>query len=243
MNHGERCIRTLRQQRKRVAAGLVATAGLTSSPAQATENQQPESSAAGERGAALRPGAGPAADAPRPDGVYGRFDGDLDLGFGAGATVERDGAGAAAWGSMHYFSTVGGYVSYRDALDGAAAVTRSLAAGVDLRPAFIPRWAENLEQGPGWLDLTIDSWSLGLGAFWDSTAGGAFGERRGLEASLGIGLPVFASAQGPWLRARGTFRWPEHSGTSTGRAEPSLLLLLCWHVLLTTPLVGAPNDG
>jgi hypothetical protein len=243
MNRGGRWIRTLRQQRKRVAACLVATAGLAPSPSRAADSQQADPWAPGRRTTRLRPSVRPAGDAPGADGVYGRFEGDLDLGLGAGVALEQNGTWAAAWGSMHYFSTVGAYVSYRDALDNAAVVTRSLAAGIDLRPAFVPRWAENLEQGPGWLDLTIDSWSLGLGAFWDSTAGGAFGERRGLEAALGLGLPVFASAQGPWLRARGTLRWPEHSGASTGRAVPSLLLLFCWHALLTTPLVGNPRDG
>ena len=36
--------------------------------------------------------------------------------------------------------------------------------GIDLRPLFLMRWSKDNEQGPAWLDLTIDSLTLSVGA-------------------------------------------------------------------------------
>jgi hypothetical protein len=167
----------------------------------------------------------------RDDGVYGRFVGDLELGVGLGAEIDSPSRGALR-ASAHYFSMAGVYFTYRDAFsDTDAGDQRLLGFGIDLRPAFIPRWARNLQQGPAFFDLWIDSISLGLGAFWAEPPGGDFGATRGFEASLGAGLPLFGSAPGPWLEARGTLRWADRA-----EAEPSVLVLLGWHAYLLTPL-------
>ncbi len=165
------------------------------------------------------------------DGVYGRFHGDLEFGLGLGAELDAP-TRAAIRGSVHYFSMAGLYVGYADALsDVDDGDRRVLGFGVDLRPAFIPRWAKNMQQGPAFVDLFIDSISLGLGAFWAEPAHADFGDARGFEASLGAGLPLFAAAPGPWLEARGMLRWAESEA-----ADPALLLLLSWHAFVQTPL-------
>jgi hypothetical protein len=167
----------------------------------------------------------------RDDGVYGRFLGDLELGVGLGVEIDSPSRGALRT-SAHYFSMAGIYFTYRDAFsDTDDGDRRLLGFGIDLRPAFIPRWARNLQQGPAFIDLWIDSISLGLGAFWAQPPGADFAEARGFEASLGAGLPLFGSAPGPWLEARGALRWADRA-----EAEPSVLVLLSWHAYMLTPL-------
>ncbi|MDI1483219.1 hypothetical protein [Polyangium sp. y55x31] len=141
------------------------------------------------------------------DGVYGRLDGDLDVRIGAGAAFARGGPALAAHASLLYLSSAGFYVHYTDALgtDGPA-VTRSIATGVVLEPLFLGRFATNLERGPARLDLVLDSFALGMGAFWEAPRGGAFSAEPGFEFSVGIGFPFFATATGPVLGVRGALR-------------------------------------
>ena len=163
------------------------------------------------------------------DGVYGRFDNPFDLGLHAGAEIDESGAAGAARGTLHYFSMAGIYAGYSDAFGGDALDgSRVLSFGVDLRPAFIPRWSKNWEQGSNFLDLAVDSISLGVGAYFRTPRDGSFGERRGFELSLGFGLPLIGKAAGPWIGARSLFRWEETAGGgSAGTA--SLLATLGWH--------------
>src|SRR4051794_11564921 len=79
------------------------------------------------------------------DGAYGRFDGFLDFGLNAGAEIGDGGAAGALLGTLHYFSTAGVYIGYSDALGSSFDSTRTLSFGVDLRPAFLPRWSKDLE--------------------------------------------------------------------------------------------------
>jgi hypothetical protein len=171
---------------------------------------------------------------PVTDGVYGRFEGDLDFGLGAGAEAsEGDWRGALRF-TLHYFSTAGIYFSYRDAFDSNAEVPRAFSVGVDMRPAFIPRWSKNMQQGPGFLDLTLDSISLGLGAFWQEARGRSFAAERGFETSLGFGVPLIGRATGPWIETRGQLAF---LGTDSARAE--FFVLLSAHVLVLSPLARA----
>jgi hypothetical protein len=171
---------------------------------------------------------------PSSDGVYGRFAGDLDIGAGLGAELDTD---TGRWrGALtlttHYFYSAGVYATYRDSFGQADHDPRRIVStGIDVRPAFIPRWALNMQQGPPLLDLWIDSISLRAGAFWAQPYAEDFGERRGFETSLGMGLPLFAQAAGPWLDVRGQLRWPEGSDV-----VPSLMFGLSWHWLVSTPL-------
>jgi hypothetical protein len=171
------------------------------------------------------------------NGVYGRFEGDLDLALELG--TELDVAPfqprAAVRASAHYFSMAGLYVGYRDALSEAArAKHRLLSTGVDLKPMFLPRWVKGYEMGPDFADLAIDSASLALGVYWAEPASARFGDERGFELSLGFGAPLFARQRGLWLEARGALRWPD-----VASAEASVFLLVSWHELFDSSVARA----
>lgn len=168
---------------------------------------------------------------PATDGTYGRFKGDLDLGLGLGAELSDAPARGAARVSLHYFYTAGLYFTYRDRLGDGGELRRVLSVGIDMRPLFVPRWAKNMQQGPSVLDLTLDSLSLGLGAFWDQPQRGEFGEQRGFETSLGFGVPLLGQAPGPWLESRAQLAF---LGTDSARAQ--FLLLLGFHTFFASPL-------
>jgi len=170
---------------------------------------------------------------PGADGVYGRFDGDLDLGLGLGtrfdAAAERFSLGSRL--SAHYFSLAGLYVEYADALGQSGVPARSLGFGIDLRPLFVPRWAMDLQRGGAFGDLMLDSISLGLGAFFAEPEGQSFGDQRGFSASLGVGLPLALYASGPWLELRGALDFPDRGDT-----RGAIMAFFSWHFLVTTPL-------
>jgi hypothetical protein len=164
------------------------------------------------------------------DGVYDRFDGDLDLGLALGAEFGSAGhAAPAVRASAHYFSIAGVYASGRFKVSDQSAPSQ-FGLGVDLRPLFVPRWAKGYETGPGLLDLTLDSLSLSLGAFWAQRATDAAEPNRGFDAQLGFGIPLLATASGPWLEARGALRYPDG-----GSREEALIVALSWHGFVTTP--------
>ena len=164
------------------------------------------------------------------DGVYGRFEGDLDLGLALGAELTEQGGRGAGRLSLHSFWMAGIYsgLSLGDADSGDSSV---FSCGVDLRPAFVPRWSQNMAHGPAFVDLVVDSISLGTGVFWAKREPEDFGDRRGLEVSLGLGLPLLGRAGGPWLETRGMLRWSD----SGGSAEPLAVVLLSWHALFLSP--------
>jgi hypothetical protein len=174
------------------------------------------------------------------DGVYGRFDGDLDVSLAAGATVGPTGPSAAFIGRVIFFETAGLYTVYTDALGQSdVALPRSIGVGVTLRPFFIPRWSLDLEHGPAVLDLTIDSISFDLGVLWASNRDGSFTERPGMEAALGTEVPLLGKANGPFLGVRGALRWrgAELGGHSDDELKPALFLTLSWHALLDAGIV------
>jgi hypothetical protein len=165
------------------------------------------------------------------DGVYDRFDGDLDLGFALGAELGSAGRVAPALrASAHYFSIAGVYLSGR-IKTGTAGAPSLFGAGVDLRPLFVPRWAKGYETGPTLLDLTLDSISLSVGAYWSERASQSPDSNQGLDLQLGLGLPLLATASGPWLEARGALRYP-----NAATREDAVIIALSWHGFVTTPL-------
>jgi len=190
--------------------------------------------------------AGPARGADQPDritdGAYGRFDGDLTLSLAAGATVGPGGPSAAVLGRVLFFDTAGIYAAYTDALGRAQApLARTFAAGITLRPLFIPRWALDLERGPAILDMTLDAIGFDLGVIWPAKPDGSFAERPGMEAALGTEVPFLGRANGPFLGVRGALRW--HASELAWRAEaplqPVLFLTLAWHGLVDANIVDA----
>jgi len=168
------------------------------------------------------------------DGVYDRFDGDLDLGLALGAELGSAGQAAPALrASAHYFSIAGVYLAGRIKA-GDESAPSLFGLGVDLRPLFVPRWAKGYETGPGFLDLTLDSLSLSLGAFWAQPATQTAESSRGFDAQLGFGLPLLSTAAGPWLEARGVLRYPD--GASR---QEAVIFALSWHGFVTTPFSQA----
>ena len=167
------------------------------------------------------------------DGAHGRFDGDLDLGVSAGGSfslTSPDVGAAARVNALWYFSA-GPYLSYGERLSGERESQRRAGLGLELRPLFLPRWALDLERGPALLDLTLDSLSLGLGAFVAAPRDGGFGERLGVEIGAGMGVPLLAEAPGPWLELRALVDLP-----NDGPSEVLLTLSLAYHFALLTPL-------
>ncbi len=194
------------------------------------------SDAAGPRPGSLDPtvsGESPS----REDGGYGRFAGDLDLGLALGAELGPETRRPGARLSLHYFSMAGLVVGYTDALGSESRAERTLTLGVDLRPLFVPRWSNDLTRGPAMLDLTLDSLSLGAGAFWSQPPGRGLGVERGFEGSVGIGVPLLGRAGGPWLEGRALARWSATESDLSPRAAGAGLILLAWHQLVETRLV------
>ena len=174
------------------------------------------------------------------DGVYGRFDGDLEVSLAAGVTFGPTGPTAALIARALFFETAGMYVAYTDALGRSdVALPRSLGVGVTLRPFFIPRWTFDLERGPAILDLTLDAISFDLGVLWPSNREGRFTERPGMEAALGTEVPLFGRASGPFLGARGALRWrtSEFAGHDDTTLKPILFVTLAWHGMIDAGIV------
>lgn len=185
----------------------------------------------GERTTARLPGEVDERDRPHEDGVYGRFDGDLDVGLAVGLEADDDANRGVARLSVHYFSMIGVYTTYSDGLGADALFERFFAAGVDVRPAFVPRWSRDMQHGPGVLDLALDSISLGLGVWWAKPDARSFGDARGFETSLGMGLPLFGRASGLWLEARGMLRWADPAWAPGADPETVGVVMLSWHEL------------
>lgn len=165
--------------------------------------------------------------AARADGVYGRFEGRYDVGIAAGAELDGGGAAFAARATAHYFYMAGLYAGYVDGLGGESlSATRGVSFGVDLRPAFLPRWSNDMQHGPSFLDLAVDSISIGMGAYFRAPPGGGLGDVRGFELSLGFDVPLLGEMHGPWLGARGFLRWDDPKGREARAAEASALFTL-----------------
>lgn len=178
------------------------------------------------------------------DGLYGRFEGDLDLRGGAGIGFASGGASLSLDARALYLSTAGLYFHYTDALGGdGPLLRRSLGAGVVMAPFFLARYAKDMEHGPARLDLFIDSISLQFGTFWSAPRGGDLRARPGLEVGLGVGVPLFPRASGLFLDLSGGLRFVDEDLASYGRPPgsleriPFLSVILGWHQVVRTHLV------
>jgi hypothetical protein len=167
-------------------------------------------------------------EVPDQDGVYGRFDGDVFLGFGAG--VELD-AGVRVGGMARalFYQSAGIVGGFAQAPSSDAALERVGFVGAELRPLFLPRFALDLEGMGPFLDLTLDSLSLGAGVCFPAEAG--TDRNAALEFSMGLGVPLFLRANGLWLEARAALR-PAISADSG-----QLFLLLSWYEAVETAIV------
>lgn len=165
----------------------------------------------------------------RHDGVYGRFDGDLTLSVGLGVEL-HDGPRGALLGRALYYHTAGLSLSYADGLGGDVTPKRVATASIELRPLFLPRWSLDLECGCPLIDLTLDSLALGGGVFI-ARRENPRDTKTGAELSVGLGIPLFAKAEGLWLEGRGFFR----PALDEGRA--GVLVALSLYESVITPLI------
>jgi hypothetical protein len=148
--------------------------------------------------------------ASRTDGVYGRFDGDLSLEPFVGASFTYDGMLTDLGVSAYYFHTVGFSAQYADGRlfpTSARSDFNVTSLSLALRPLFLLRWSKDLEQGPSWLDLTIDSLTVSVGGYW-AEDNQSDESQRGLEAELSLGFPLLAVADGPWIGLVASERFP-----------------------------------
>jgi hypothetical protein len=145
------------------------------------------------------------------DTTDGRIDGDLSASAGLGATFGPRGPRAAIDLRLRYLWTAGVFATYEDGplLGGSAAPRRAFAGGVELRPIFLARWLQGKELGNPYLDLTIDSLGLELGAVFLQPEGASFGARPGLQAGLGLQVPVLPHATGPLVGLHAGARWSD----------------------------------
>ncbi len=186
-----------------------------------------------------------AARAQGSDGLYGRFDGDLELRVHAGVAFASGGPGLAAQITASYLSTAGVYVHYTDALgSGGPAVLRSVSGGVHLQPFFLGRLGIDAERGPAFLDLLVDSFAFELGGVWAAPRETSWSETPGLEAAVSIAVPLLAHGSGPFLGLRGALRWRPSdfvAGTPGDYVDHGavLSLTLGWHQLIRTHLVDS----
>jgi hypothetical protein len=183
------------------------------------------------------------------DTTYGRVEGDLTLAMGLGGTVTARGVRAAGELRLRYMESAGVFASYEDAaLFGAAADSRRLlCAGVEVRPLFLYRWLKAHETQWPRLDLLIDSVGLELGAVFAEPAGAAFASQSGLEVALGVEMPIFDRAAGPWVAFHGGLRWSDEelaSGVVRDANDRSafLLVTLAWHLVEATHLVDLGDE-
>jgi hypothetical protein len=144
------------------------------------------------------------------DGVYGRFEGDIFFTPYLGLERAYGGFAPAIGLRAHYFSTVGIHVSYASGAlypgDGGSQHHLSDIAA-ELRPLFLLRWREGLETGPSFLDLTIDSLTVGVGGFWDQRRGEGQ-VHRGPTLQLAASVPLTSHALGPWIGGAAIWRFP-----------------------------------
>lgn len=178
------------------------------------------------------------------DGAYGRLAADLALELAAGPAFAEGGPSLLVEAAAVYLATAGGYARYIDGLGSPGPIaSRSIAAGVWMRPLFLARFASNHERGPARLDLLLDSLGLGLGAFWAAPQTSGLARDPGLELSFGLDLPIVASATGPFIGLRGALRLRPRDLTAESRdllaSGAFVALTFAWHHLVGPSIVDA----
>ncbi len=181
-----------------------------------------------------------------PDSTYGRIDGDVALVGGVGASFGPTAPRLAFDLRFRYLDTVGVFVDYEDApLVGSTADPRRVfSTGLELRPLFLARWLQLGELHRTRFDLVVDSFGLELGAVFQQASGTSFGQRPGVHAGLGLEVPIFARASGPWIGFHGGVRWSDAVISGGPVNDPGdralyLAITLSWHQLFLTHAVDA----
>jgi len=180
------------------------------------------------------------------DTTYGRIDGDIAVVAGLGVTVGPDAPRATVDLRVRYLESAGLFFDYEEGsvFGHGAEPIRVLAGGLELRPLFLGRWLTGRESGIARLDLALDSLGFELGGFFAQAQGETLGQRPGLQAGLGIELPLLARASGPWIGFHGGVRFSDAAlggGPTNDPADRALFLsiTLAWHQVLGVHAVDA----
>src|ERR1700722_17180138 len=185
----------------------------------------------------------------RTEATYGRFAGDVTAVAGLGAAVGARGVRAAGELRLRYLESVGLFVTYEDgALVGSPAEpTRVLVGGLEVRPLFLSRWLTGREAQRARFDLVLDSFALELGAVLAQPAGDHLGARAGVQAGLGLEVPILPRANGPWIGLHAGVRWSDEALASgaTGTADDRsafVALTLQWHAVMVAHVVDVGDQ-
>ena len=175
------------------------------------------------------------------DTTYGRIEGAIEVAAGLGATVGSYGTRPAFELRGRYLSMAGAFLTYEEGFAKTADPRRLVSTGIEMRPLFLARWLKGREIGQATLDLLVDSFALELGVFFAEPPGRGFGSRMGLQASLGLELPLFGRAEGLFLTAHGGGRfsdgWASSEAPQSGQERAAFLTLgLAWHEILEVGL-------
>ncbi len=181
-----------------------------------------------------------AASPARADGLYGRFDGDVMLaaGVGAGAGFRESGVDEAGVVEvrLRYLDSVGPVV----AGEWSGAGFGRVLLGLELRPLFPSLFLLDQFTGDEWLDLTVQSLSLDLGAAFEPL--GTEGE---VGAAFFVGLAVEFPLVLPSHFGQGLFVrvFSRHIAASQSAASGPTPAPDDWVVGATLVIRGALNLG
>lgn len=204
-------------------------------------------------GSALTQGEARAADGPAlRDGSYGRLETDLGLSLEAGVAETFRGEALVGRLATTYLHTIGTYLAYADGLGTRERSSpRSVAAGVELKPLFLARFATDAERGPALLDLLADSAALSLGIYGAAGPGGECAATAydcwelGMEVGLGVELPLLPRAEGPFVALRGAARFAGEEPAAGPADRPTVggiaMLSLGYRLLVMAHLVDAAD--
>lgn len=181
-----------------------------------------------------------ASSAHAADTTYGRVEGAVEVSPGLGATLASYGARPTFELRGRYLSMAGAFLTYEEGFAKSADPRRLVSTGIEVRPLFMARWLRGLEVGQATLDLFVDSLGLELGVFFAEPPGRGFGSRMGLQASLGLELPLFGRAEGLFLTAHGGGRfsdgWASSEPSSGSDRSAFVTFGLAWHELIEVGL-------
>jgi hypothetical protein len=191
--------------------------------------------------AALLVGTASAHAAEPKDGAHGRVDGDMAVEIGVGAGFGPRSPRAVGDLRFRYLSMAGVFVTYEDGplVGSKSDPKRVVPFGIELRPLFLAKWFTGRYSGNPRLDLAIDSLSLELGAVFLQPDGGKLGGKPGLQAGIGIELPIFPDATGPFVALHGGARWSDAALSGGPLAGPSDRALFLNVVLAWQQVFGA----
>ena len=160
------------------------------------------------------------------DAAYGRLNGDVAIAASAGVAAGASKPRFDGDLRLRYLQTAGLFGTVEGG-DGSV-----LATGIELRPLFVSRSALGRELGYPRLDMLIDSAAIEVGVAFLHP-----GSTRAFHAGLGLEVPFFRTATGPFLGVHTGLRWTEASLAGNGAGAGFVALSFGWQQIFTGHLV------